>query len=177
MAPPGSNRGARTAAIVWSLGEHGVFDGWERHTTNDGEKLSNRQRDQHMVTECAADKLVLITRDEEVIVEASTAGVDGCDPEAFAARHISREDAATTFQERLWDAVLGYVSVGPPGSEMRRFAAGRAARDDPEKVIENSAGTFGAERPRVAGRRTGVQMDRERGIVQNTKGTSTCTML
>lgn len=129
IAPPGSNRGAWTSTIVWMVAEHGVFSGWEMHMTNEGETLSNRQRDKHMVAQCAAEKLVLLTRDEQVISEALAAGVDAVKPEAFAARHITRAEASAMFQQRLWDAVMRYVSKSPPGEEVLRFRAGQAARE------------------------------------------------
>lgn len=77
MAPPDSERGGWTSTIVWMLGDHGVFDGWERHMTNDGANLTNRERDRHMVAECRSDGLVLVTRDEEVIGEAHAVVVPG----------------------------------------------------------------------------------------------------
>jgi hypothetical protein len=92
LAPPASTRGAWTSTILYMLGDHGVFDGWERHVTNVGETLSNRDRDRLMVTECQAKGLVLITRDDQVISEASATGVDAIGPEAFATRHMSRDE-------------------------------------------------------------------------------------
>jgi hypothetical protein len=129
IAPPGSKRGVWTSAIVWMLGDHGVFDGWEKHMTNDAEALSDRQRDKHMAAECRDAKLVLISRDAKLIREALALGVDAAKPEEYAARFLKREEASAMFQQRLWDAVMRYVSKSKAGEEVRCFNAGCAARD------------------------------------------------
>lgn len=128
LAPPGSARGGWTATILYMLGDHGVFDGWTASMTNDGESLSNRDRDRHMVKECATDKLVLVTRDEKVIREAQAAGVDVARPEAFAARYITREDARRMFEGRVRNAAWSYLVAGPSWEHEMRMQKGQEAR-------------------------------------------------
>ena len=129
MAPPDSERGGWTSTILWMLGDHGVFDGWGRNMTNDGRNLTNRERDRHMVAECRSDGLVLVTRDAEVIGEARAVGVDAADPETFAVRHLTREDARRTFDERMGTAALGYVVASPAHEHELRMRAGRRVRE------------------------------------------------
>lgn len=129
IAPPNSQAGGWTSTILYMLGDHGVWDGWEKHVTNDGATLTNRQRDAFMVAECKSQRLVLVTRDEQVIGEAHAAGVDAVKPEPFASRHITLEDARSMFAQRLFDASMGYVVAGPPGEQELRMAAGRNARE------------------------------------------------
>ena len=93
--------------------------------TNDGDALSNRQRDAHMIQECRDDGLVLLTRDAQVIGEATHAAVDAVDPETFAARYLTREDARRMFEQRLGDAAIRYLVAGPPQEQNMRIRVGR----------------------------------------------------
>lgn len=112
LAPPSSTQGAWTSSILYVLGDGGVFDGWERHMTNDGQALTNRQRDAHMIQVCRDDAMVLVTRDAQVIGEASRVGVDAVDPETYAVRYLTREDARRMFEQRLTKRRRDQVSRG-----------------------------------------------------------------
>lgn len=129
MAPPDSERGGWTSTIIYQLGDGGVFDGWERYMTNDGAALSNRDRDRHMVNECHTDGLVLVTRDAQVIDEARGVGVDATEPELFAARHLTREEARRMFDDRVGAAGIRYLVAGPPQEQELRMRAGRRIRE------------------------------------------------
>lgn len=129
LAPPGSFVGSWTATIIYLLGDGGVFDGWERHLTNDGETLKNKQRDSYMIDICRADGLVLIMRDAAACEKARAAGVDAAEPEAFAARFLTREDARRMFDQRLNDAALRYLVAGPPQEQNMRIHVGRTTRE------------------------------------------------
>jgi hypothetical protein len=123
MAPPGTERGNWTAAIVYVLGDGGVFAGWEQLLTTDAASLSNRDRDQHIVRECSSDAMSLVTRDQQVIREARSAGVDCDEPEPIAARTLNREDARAMFEQRLLSACDRYAAVGDIATRAQRIAA------------------------------------------------------
>jgi hypothetical protein len=129
LAPPRSTRGAWTSAILYVLGDGGVFDGWERYMTSDGETLTNRQRDAHMIQECCSEGLVLVTRDAQVIGEAKRAGVDATEPEPFAARYLARDDARRVFGQRLGGAAIRYLVAGSPQEQNMRMRVGRTTRE------------------------------------------------
>jgi hypothetical protein len=129
MAPPQSTPGAWTSTILYVLGDGGLFDGWERHMTNDGELLTNRQRDAHMIQACREGGLVLVTRDAQVIGEAKNANVDAVEPEPFAARYLTREDARRMFADRLGDAVIRYLVKGSPQEQNMRIRVGHTVRE------------------------------------------------
>jgi len=129
MAPPGSERGGWTSAILYVLGDGGVFDGWERFLTNDGLGLSNRNRDRHMVNECRTGGLVLVTRDDQVIGEARNVGVDVAEPEAFAARYLTRDAARRMCEERVATATFRYLTRGPVGEHELRMRIGHRIRE------------------------------------------------
>jgi hypothetical protein len=96
--------------------------------TNDGENLTNRQRDAHMIQECLESGLCLISRDAQACDEDRNAGVDAIDPEGFAARHVSREDARRMFDERLNDAAIRYLVKGSPQEQNMRIRVGSRVR-------------------------------------------------
>jgi hypothetical protein len=129
LAPPDSTRGAWTSAILYVLADGGVFEGWERHTTNDGVELTNRQRDAHMIQACRTGGLVLITHDAQVIDEAQAVGVDAAKPETFAARYLTREDARRMFDERRRDAAARYLVAGTPQEQTIRMRVNRTIGD------------------------------------------------
>jgi hypothetical protein len=129
LAPPGSFAGSWTSAILYFLGDGGVFDGWERHLTNDAETLTNKQRDSYMVNECRTEGLVLITRDDGARDEARAAGVDAAEPEAFAARFLACDDARRMFDQKLGDAAIRYLVAGPPQEQNLRIRVGRTTRE------------------------------------------------
>lgn len=143
LAPPDSEVGGWTSTIVWQLGDGGVFSGWDRLMTTSGKALSDRNRDRLIVRACAANPittpipgitpereqimaealaeirvnapgpLVLVTRDRQVLREATAAGVDAVDPETFAARTMTRDAARAMFEARLEQALDRYIARGP----------------------------------------------------------------
>lgn len=123
MAPPGSNRGVWTSGIVYVLGDGGVFDGWDRNVTNAGAGLSNRDRDRLMVSECKVGGMVLVTRDAQVIKEAVIVGVDAAEPEPFAGRTLTLEDARDMFMTRMDRATAAYVAKTPTENRLAMEAA------------------------------------------------------
>lgn len=129
LAPPSSARASWTAAVLYVLGDGGVFGAWERFLTNDAGALSNRERDRHMVNECRTEQLVLISRDAQVIREAHAVGVDALRPELFAGRYLAREAARRLFNERIATAVDRYTVSGPGDNLEVRERAAAAIRE------------------------------------------------
>jgi len=159
LAPPDSEVGAWTSTILYVLGDGGVFRGWERLMTASGEGLSDRDRDRLIIRACAQTPivapipgitsereqlmaealatirehtpgpLVLVTRDGRLIREATAAGVDATDPEAFAARTMTREAARAMFEARLEQAISRYITRGPLGEWLLRVRAMERVRE------------------------------------------------
>jgi hypothetical protein len=155
LAPPDSEVGGWTSTILYVLGDGGVFSGWDRHMASGGAALSDRDRDRLIVRVCAAHTvapnpnipaerdraiadelaairthtpgpLILLTRDARLIREARAEGVDADEPEAFAARTLTREAAHTMFVERLERAIDRYIARGPLHEWLlRRYAMDR----------------------------------------------------
>ena len=136
--------------MLYFLGDGGVFDGWEGHMTNDGEALTNRQRDAHMIEECRSGGFVLVTRDAQVIAEARSVGVDADDPEAFASRHVTREDARRMFDQRQDDAAIRYLVAGPPQEQNMRIRVGRCVREVYDEILARAhrLSSFESQSPR-----------------------------
>lgn len=114
MAPPESTRGEWTAAILYILGDGGVFDGWECMMTNQGAQLSNPQRDRFMVEQCRDNGMILVSRDREARDIAASECVTAMTPEEYGASVLTDEQACKMFMERLRSAVASYPSRYPP---------------------------------------------------------------
>jgi len=114
LAPPGTDLGALAAAIVWVLGEHGIFEGWTRQGDLDGEKLSDRSMDRLIVEKARDHALTLVTRDGGMITKTGPKkGVTPIEPEDYARVVLSREDAREMFLGRLDGALLAYAATVP----------------------------------------------------------------
>jgi hypothetical protein len=143
LAPPDSDVGDWTATIVYVLGDGGVFQGWDRLMTSSGERLSDRDRDRLIIRACASHPittpvpnitperarlmadalatirehtpgpLALVTRDADLIRRARAEGIDADEPEPFAARTLTRDEARQMFDARLEWAMARYVARGP----------------------------------------------------------------
>lgn len=113
MSPVGSDLHAWSGTILFVLDDGGVFDGWMGAITSTGSDLTNRQRDRHMIEICATSRLLLLTRDEQVIDEAKAAGVIAMTPEAYAVTVMPRSLAERMFMDRLDVAARRYVENGP----------------------------------------------------------------
>ena len=134
IAPPGSGRGAWTSAILYMLGDGGVFAGWHRCAEQDGAQLKNRARDRLMIETCRNEHLVLVTRDEEVIIEAHAEGVTAMRPGEYASTVLPREAARKMFMERIVVAGQRYVDAGPPEERERRTLGARNIIEVYERV-------------------------------------------
>jgi hypothetical protein len=144
IAPPGSERGAWTSAIIYALGDGGVFDGRHRVATADGAGLRNCERDRLMIDTCRDEHLKLLTRDEQVVGEAREAGVEVFRPEEYASTVLARETASGVFMRRTAVAAERYVLVGPLAelAAARRGEPRRGLR--PNLVPRRDGGTGGA---------------------------------
>jgi hypothetical protein len=143
LGPPGSPRGVWTAAVLYILGDGGVFDGWERHVTNHGAELSNRKRDKLITELCVEHRLTLITRDGLLHRESIERGVPTFTPERYAARVVKmpRDWARHMFLARMRQAVDEYPSRYPAHERDQRAAAGEAAMDVYERVWQGPVTT------------------------------------
>ena len=123
MAPPGSNRGVYTSAVLYLLGDGGVFAGWEASATDLGEGLTNRERDRLMIDQCRDDGLILVSRDEEVVATARAEGVQALRPEEYGASVLTNAQARTIFMDRLRAAVDWYPTTRPASEHDEAIAA------------------------------------------------------
>lgn len=123
MAPPGSNRGVHTSAILYIIGDGGVFEGWEADTTNIGAELNNPARDRLMVEQCRETGMVLVSRDQGVLDLAEAEGVSAMLPEGYAMSVFPRDRARAMFLERLRVACDWYPSSQAPENRERAVAS------------------------------------------------------
>jgi hypothetical protein len=84
MSPPGSERGMYTSAILYLIGDGGVFAGWDADTTDIGAELSNPARDRLMIEQCRDGGMVLVSRDQAVLEGAAPERVEAMVPEDYA---------------------------------------------------------------------------------------------
>jgi hypothetical protein len=130
-APPGTEIGSWTGAIVWILRQH-VCPRWNVMVTRQGELIlegseqrptTNDERDQIMVDLAKEDGLTVVTRDRGARRRCREAGVPVFKPAAYAERALSREAAGSRFLARL-------------EAGLSSFAAENPAITDPTSVLE-----------------------------------------